>query len=75
MIVIDYLGLVLSQEGCIENGRLKALPNDVYNEGCVVDVMDGIKVCASSSFCVQFVWTCTFGRSYFHRKSAYFGSV
>ena len=54
-IVLSYIllihlikGLMLTQEGCIENGKLKALPNDIYNEGCVLDVMHGIKVCLYS---------------------------
>jgi len=46
-------GLVLTEEGCIESGRLKALPNDLYNEGCVVDVMDGIKAAAKIGYPVM----------------------
>eukprot|EP00794_Sanderia_malayensis_P012741 gene12741-14046_t len=31
---------------CIQNGRLIALPDDVYKKGCIADVIEGIK-CAS----------------------------
>ncbi|XP_065065476.1 acetyl-CoA carboxylase-like isoform X2 [Rhopilema esculentum] len=43
-------GLLLDQPGCIENGKLKELPDDLYNDACVVDVMDGIKMAAKIGY-------------------------
>eukprot|EP00795_Rhopilema_esculentum_P005271 gene5271-420_t len=61
-------GLLLDQPGCIENGKLKELPDDLYNDACVVDVMDGIK--SSSSLRPVFIQSSSSLRPVFVQSSS-----